>query len=174
MAIYNLKNNLPDINRIFVFDTNILVYLNTIFSEKNKNFEEYSKISEFLIENKCKIYLDTLVLNEFINIIIIKKLEHKFNKKHDRNTIQYNQCLKNIKTIIENLKIQYDIFWSSNKINLFDSLDKIDYITTFNLLEFSDWSIKEITKSINGVLITNDNDFKNFAKNNEIDIFTIK
>ena len=37
-------------------------------------------------------------------------------------------------------------------------------------MEFSDWSIKETVKQINGILITNDKDFKKSAENNDLDI----
>jgi len=172
MTIYNL-NNFPETDKIFVFDTNILIYLHSDYNENNKPFNAYTEISNFLIKNKCRVYLDVLVFNEFVNRLICKKLDHKFNKKIDRNTEKYNNCLNNIKIIIQNLKNTYNIEWSSNKLNLFDSLDNINYVAEFNKFEFSDWSIKEITKTIGGILITHDGDFINSAKNGEINIFTI-
>lgn len=168
MAIYNLTN-LPNKKTIFVFDTNILLYLNGIYNSKNQ-FEKYTKIAEFLIKNKCDVYLDTLVFNEFVNKFIVKKLGHRFDKKNDRNTKKYNNCLKEIEIIVDNLRNIYNIKWSNNQINLFDRLLNINYEREFNLMEFSDWSIKETVKQINGILITNDKDFKKSAENNDLDI----
>lgn len=172
MTIYNL-NSLPDVNRIFVFDTNILLYLNGIYSKK-KVIDSYTKIACFLIKNRAKIYLDTLVFNEFVNRFIRDKLGHSFEKQKDRNTKEYDNCLTNINTIINGLKNTYNITWSSNKINLFNILENVDYKKEFNQMEFSDWTIKETVKNINGILITHDKDFFNSAKNNEFDIFTIQ
>lgn len=173
MTIYNL-DNLPSADKIFVFDTNILIYLHGGYNEDNKLFNAYTKISDFLIINRCKVYLDVLVLNEFVNRFFKNKLGHTFRKDKDRNTKDYNNCLNDINIIINGLKNAYNIEWSSNKINLFDCLEKIDYKEEFNQMEFSDWTIKEIVKNMSGILITHDGDFINSAKNDKLDIFTIK
>lgn len=109
-----------------------------------------------------------------MNRFIRDKLGHGFEKQKDRNTKEYNDCLTNINIIINGLKNTYNITWSSNKINLFDILENVDYKKEFNQMEFSDWTIKETVKNINGILITHDKDFFNSAKNNEFDIFTIQ
>jgi len=169
MAIYNLEN-LPKKDNIFLFDTNILLYLHNISYTDDRKYLKYSKIAQFLIENKCKVYLDTLVFNEFVNRFISNKLGRRFDKKTDRNSPKYNDCLNELKIIIDNLQIAYNIEWAHNKINLFDNLHKTNYLETFNKMEFSDWTIKETAKNIGAIIITQDNDFK---KSNDVDILTI-
>lgn len=174
MIIFNLQE-LPNKNRNFIFDANFLIDLYSIY----KPYRNYSveNISNFLVNNKCLVYITPLVLSEFINIFIKKELGHKFSKKADpkngiicdRNTENYNNCLKKLKIKLEAIQNFYNIKFVDS-IDLFAKLENTDYIKEFNEMEFSDWSIKQIAKETNSIIITNDKDFKSSAKNNEIDI----
>lgn len=167
MTIYNTKDILKLKDKIFVFDTNILLDLYCYYNPLIKKESEF--ISNFLIKNKIKIYVDNLIINEFINIYIKKSLEDKFNKKINRNTSDYNNCLETLKSKLEHIRRSYNII-KHKDVNIFCKLQEIeDYKNIFNKMEFTDYTIKETAKINNAILITNDNDFYNC----DIDILKI-
>lgn len=172
MTTYKINDIQKLKDRIFVFDANILIGLysyNPVASTKVAI--EY--ISNFLIKNKSKLYIDNTVINEFINRYIKKELGlekgETFDKKIHRNSDEYNNCLDNLKTKLDNIKQSYNVIKHIGT-DIFHKLQELDnYKTIFNKMEFTDYSIKEVAKENNAILITADNDFYNC----DIDILKI-
>ena len=92
-----------------------------------------------------------------------------FDKKIHRNSDEYNNCLDNLKTKLDNIKQSYNVI-KHISTDIFHKLQELDnYKTIFNKMEFTDYSIKEVAKENNAILITADNDFYNC----DIDILKI-
>lgn len=165
MTIYNIKdlNKLKD--QIFTFDTNVFINLYCY----NVYHSPVEYISNFLIKKRSKFYVDNTIINEFINLYIKKYLKiDKFDKKEHRNTDNYIACLKNLKSILNNIKDLYNII-DYKSVNIFYNLQNLEnYENIFTKMEFTDYTIKETVKINNAILITKDNDF------NDCDINILK
>jgi predicted nucleic acid-binding protein len=105
--------NLNDIqNSKIFFDTNILIYILCPISNSKKNYtEKFSNYFKKIIKSNNEIYIDILIISEFVNRCLkIEESKYReemkiknFNFKKDfRNTEKYKEV---IKSIYENLKV---------------------------------------------------------------------
>lgn len=138
--VFNVETYEPKPTDKFLFDTNILVFL---FNSLNPKMEDnkpqiYSDFLRKILNVNATIYLTSLNLSEFINVLIsrefqIKKAQPNFeysNKKDFRNSSDYNYAISEIKPIVKNMLKNFkkisDNFEELSIDNLVDNL-KIDF-----------------------------------------------
>ena len=148
------------------FDTNIWFYI--LFPNENKaKSTTYSDEFKRILETKCNIYVDVLVVSEFINAYARRKwriVAPKFdNFKDFRNSSEFQPiaeeiigCVKSIMKNGKRVTSQFELLNENSLDNLLDnySLGKTD---------FNDQVISEICKREGMKLVTDDSDFRNAA-----------
>lgn len=161
----------------FFFDTNIwLLLFGTVADFQNKDQRIYSKLLEDLITKDSPIFIASVVISEFANVLlrrdydqwvsIEKPLNVKF-KKDFVGTKRYedsvNTITKSIKRILKlpNIQAVPDSFHCINKENI---------LNNFTIVDFNDSYIFELSKMNNYKIVTNDKDFQKL--DSKIDIIT--
>ena len=168
------KDQLSNIKgkRIF-FDANILIYL--FWSTGAQYFErEYSSIFSSLLKMDTALYVDFIIVSEFVNRAI--KLEYNnqlwktnqeskdYSYKRYRDSEDGKEMLADIYKIIEGSIL--DKFQVTGKE--FNKMEIREFLQV-DCLDFSDKAIELICKENDYVLLTNDNDFRN----SDIDILSM-
>ena len=146
------------------FDTNIWFY---IFGPQEPKYQSnrwmaiYSRIFKRILKAKSDIYIDILVVSEFINRYA--KLKYNVDAppnvkfKDFRNSSDFKPVAKNIAADVKRvLKHCKQIGSGFKALNMDDLLN--DYAT--GNFDFNDQVITEICKNNGFTLITNDSDFK--------------
>lgn len=97
-SIYNIN----EADNIFI-DANILIFLfsPSFVSSKRFQVDKYSQIMTQLFQKKCKLFINQLVVSEFINKCMRIDFERNFNinndkdyKKDYRTSQEYKDTLK--------------------------------------------------------------------------------
>ena len=119
-------------DRVFL-DTNVLIFLFSPFNmskEYENQKEKYSEIFNLLIENKSKLFDNSLVISEFINRNLRLDFNKNFNKLGDKdfkNDYRGSEAYsKTLKSIINQLK---KILIFANKIN--DNIEDFDILNEY-------------------------------------------
>ncbi len=152
----------------FFFDANIWVFLyQPLGDSQTQKTSVYSAILKEILNKNCDIYISSLILSEFFNVI----LRHEFNilkstnptldfKRDFRPSPQYISIINNIINITKN-----QIFNIAKRID--DKFSEIEIEDLFYSLEKSDFNDKyyiEMCLKNNYILITDDADFNNSPK----------
>ena len=149
-------------DRLF-FDANVWLYLYLHQGSDGGYWENlYSDVFDHILGAGSQIYIDVLVVSEFINAFArqVWKASGLFPKdfKKFRNTPEFEPVAQNIAAAVEKM-MQY----SSRVESRFPTLDmnKLlrDYAT--GSLDFNDQVIVEICRRNRFTLVTNDGDFRN-------------
>ena len=151
----------------FVFDTNVLIYMHGFIPNK-KMARKYSPIIEHIISNRAKVYIDKVVLGEFINRYINASMEYKlkqkgllksdekfkFDKQKHRHCLQYKEVLNEINTILHQIKSSYNLQLCSATFSI-----DADVITdSMARMEFNDFLIAKVAEAEQALIVTNDKD----------------
>jgi len=160
------KYRFSEKDRLFL-DANIwlLIYGPTPRSDKDKFFKNiYSNSFKNMLLKNSKIFLDELVLSEFINAF--RQLEFKRIKPE----FEWHLGFKTFRKDQEFIKIAKEISLQSRKvINLCQRCDSFfSYMDLGPILEeyekghsdFNDWMYIELCKKNDFLFVTNDRDFK--------------
>lgn len=166
----------------FVFDTNVLIDMYAYNIGETEESKENSKIFDVIKpihENKHNVYIDNIVLGEFINKYIKFSMGYKFKqlgkvltadsysfRKIDRATKEYDLVLKELETILENIKDTFNIVWLKENTEIKPE----DALSEMKVMEFNDYLIYSLTQSKKATLITRDNDLLGHPKINTLGI----
>lgn len=174
MTIIDIKNYQPTSQDIFIFDSNIWIYLfdNTYIPENYiaRSIDIYTDFYKKILNTKAKILISSFNVKEisqkFINNDIRNfKLANPNSdyKKDYRPTQAYNNLLTHIKSVNQN------ILKSAEKIS--DNFESFDNNLFFNTdIDFVDEYLGFLSEKNNCKLITHDKDFKECPF--DIDILT--
>lgn len=155
------------------FDTNIWLFLfGSLGSYEPAKQKEYSKLFESALSKKNSIYITSMILSEYANVVLRyefknwQKREIKFDSIYKRDfvgTQVYKEKVEQVKQQMSDiLKLPNIVALSDN----FSSIDKEIVFSNFGVADFNDAYINEIVSSRSFVLVTDDSDFE--------DIFTGK
>ncbi|MBY0486131.1 MAG: PIN domain-containing protein [Flavobacteriaceae bacterium] len=159
----------------FFFDTNVwLLLFGTVADYQKKDQEQYSKFLEQLLTQDKPIFLTSMVLSEFSNVI----LRRDFNQWIDNNNLNSQNFKKdfvgtaNYKNSVESITI------AINKIlklpivtgvgDNFNSVNKDSILDDFKIVDFNDAYIAELCLKSNYKVVTNDKDFQLLSAKIEI------
>ncbi len=153
---------LPE-DKVFI-DTNILIFLfsPSFVNSREYQVEKYSSIYNKLLANQSELYVNELVISEFINRCMRIDFERNFNisdkkdyKKDYRPSEEYDTTLKIV------LKQVKKILKSVNQINDdFTNFDIVKSVDTYLKSDFNDLIIAETVTKNNLKLLSDDGDFK--------------
>lgn len=160
-SVYKIDEN----EKVFI-DANILIFLFSpdFVSSKEYQVDKYSKILELLILNNNELYINSLVISEFINRCLRIDFEKNFQdksrnkdfKREYRDSAKYIQTLRIIKKEIKK-------FLKLNVKQIHDSFDRVDILEELDHLDKLDFNDLMIVKSIETYglkLLSDDGDFK--------------
>lgn len=157
-------------DQVFI-DTNILIFLfSPSFVNSNKfQVKKYSAIFQTMIEKKCNLYLNELVISEFINKCMRLDFAHNFNtdgskdyKRDYRPSPEYQATLK---IVLKELK---KVLRFTKAINDdFESFDVINQLTSNVKSDFNDLIIADTVQKKNLKLLSDDGDFKQLGINTD-------
>lgn len=162
---------LSEISRInnskIFFDANIWIYIfGNIGNYKKKEVLKYSNAYKQILRSDNQIYIDTIVMSEFVNRLLRKPFEilkktpklAKLKYKTYRKMPEYKETLEDISRIFKNniLRTSEIIDYNYDKINFLSLLD-LDNID----MDFNDNHIANICNKKGMFLLTHDGDFKN-------------
>jgi len=155
--------------KIFI-DTNILIFLfsPSFVSSKEYQVDKYSKILDILITNHNELYINSLVVSEYINRCLRIDFEKSFQddkrtkdfKNDYRSSEQYNTTLRIIKK-------QLKKFLKLNVKQVNDGFDSVDILAELDMLDKLDFNDLMIVKAIElyGLkLLSDDGDFKDIVE----------
>ncbi|MDR1285423.1 MAG: PIN domain-containing protein [Campylobacteraceae bacterium] len=158
--------NSPNINKDYkiFFDANILIFLFAPSFISTKKHKQYSYIFNILLENKNEIYVNSVVISEFINRCLRIDFEKKFPNKSKRNYKKDYRNSNDYKEIFNIILKQLEKFFQLGAIQINDNF------STFNIskeckntnLDFNDLIIAKNVLDNNLKLLTDDKDFNNY------------
>ena len=152
-------------DRVFI-DTNILIFLFSpdFVSSHEYQVDKYSKILELLLMNNNELYINSLVISEYINRCLRIDFEKNFQDKNRtkdfkrdyRDSERYTQTLRLIKKSLKK-------FLKQNVKQINDGFEEIDILEELNHLDKLDFNDLMIVKSIETYglkLLSDDGDFR--------------
>ena len=152
-------------NKVFI-DTNILIFLFSpnFISSKDYQVDKYSKILELLITNNNELYINSLVISEFLNRCL--RIDFEKNFQNGNRTKDFKRDYRNSDSYIQTLRIikkEIKKFLKLNVKQIHDSFDEIDILKELEHLDKLDFNDLMIVKSIEHYglkLLSDDGDFK--------------
>jgi predicted nucleic acid-binding protein len=169
MAIFNLLKYKLESNKElkFIVDTNIWLYLYShLHEDKEREIAAYSNLLEEIIENEYEIFLPSLILSEFTNVLLradynyIKdSTSEEFSfKKNYVGSANYLEKVKEIQELLE------EILNIENIVKIDDEFSNINIEKIKNSFEKIDWNdsyLIQLAKIKGATIVTHDRDFDN-------------
>jgi len=155
-------------DKVFI-DTNILIFLFSpdFVSSREYQVEKYSKILELLIVNNNELYINSLVISEFINRCL--RIDFEKNFQDNNRTKNFKRDYRNSDSYVKTLQIikkEIKKFLKLNVKQIHDSFDKIDILEELEHLDKLDFNDLMIVKSIETYglkLLSDDGDFRDIV-----------
>lgn len=143
----------------FFLDTNIWIKIHGPQTLHEPRIRDYSSAFRRMLEANCRIYIDVLVVSEFINTysrILWRQREPTLSFKQFRNSQQFELIAQDIASDIRRM-LQY----CSHLDDKFDTLNINDLLDEYSEggVDFNDQVIGHLCRSRNLKLITDDQDF---------------
>lgn len=172
VSVFNVKTYEPKPSDKFLFDTNILIFLYNslnphLYRDETKT-KLYSDFMSKIINAKATIYLTSLNLSEFVNVLLTREYNMRkgtyIRKKDFRASEAYKEAISQIKPIVNNMLKNFE------KIN--DSFEEllIDEMVNNLKIDFNDEYYNYFCNFNNIKLLTDDLDY-NFL-NSPLEIVT--
>ena len=170
-TIHDVKKYRPSFSDSLFFDNNIWVYLfcpiANVEKDKQKLYSEFLKQAN---QNKCAIFVNSLVLSEFCNFWL--QTEFKSWKKRIPGKSEYKKDFiptKEFKQAVFDVKIALKkIFQVTEKGNdSFNSIDFENVLIEFGACDFNDSYYLELAKKNNWKIVTDDADL---YRNNKLKV----
>ena len=154
------QHNFTSKDKLFL-DANIWLYLYCPQGSKGYWVKTYSDVFDRILDAESQIYIDVLVVSEFINTFA--RQEWRLAKsdiypfKDFRNTPNFERIAQGIATAVKQIMKH-----CSRVESCFTILEMDNLITDYETgnFDFNDQVITEICKNNGFTLITNDSDFK--------------
>ncbi|WP_026979113.1 type II toxin-antitoxin system VapC family toxin [Flavobacterium tegetincola] len=167
MAVTKLSDFKIGFSDQFFFDTNVwLLLFGTVADYQQKDQLQYSKFLEQLLTQDKPLFLTSLVLSEFSNVL----LRRDFNQWIDSNshvgknfkkdfvgTDVYQNSVASITVAINKiLRLPIVTLVSDN----FNAVNNTSILEDFKKIDYNDAYIAELSRLNNYKIVTNDGDFK--------------
>lgn len=178
MAKINIDNYKIKFSDKFFFDTNIwLLLFGTVASFQKFEQRKYSNFFGNLVSNENSIYITSLVLSEFSNVLLRRDF-----KQWQENTNSYTKSFKidfvgteEYKKSVYSIKILLDkILNVPNLIKIGDSLQTMDMeivLENFEKIDFNDCYYGELCKLYDYKMVSHDKDLD--VLSTKIDLITL-
>jgi len=150
-------------DQVFV-DTNILIFLfsPSFVNTREYQVDKYATVYAKMIEKKCTLFVNQMVISEFINRCMRIDFERNFNqdgnkdyKKDYRPSEEYDKTLRIV------LKQVKKFLASANQIDDdFKTFDILSSISSNLKTDFNDLIIADTVKKNSLKLLSDDGDFK--------------
>ena len=177
MATINPQELKTGFSDKFFFDTNIwLLLFGTVADFESKNQRTYSKLLEELISKDKPIFVSSIIISEFANVLLRRdfnqwvstnKLVNQDFKKHFVGTSAYKDSVISITSSISKILKLPNIIKVSDS---FHSLKTENILESFKVVDFNDSYIYELAIENKYKVVTNDKDFQKL--DSKIDIIT--
>jgi len=149
------------------FDTNIWLFLfGSIANYKEERQKQYSRLFDDAVQKRCSIYISSIVLSEFANVIMRREF-NKWKKEAENFDADYKKDFVGTETYKEKTELVKDqlnkILKLPNIIKAPDSFNNINVkniFDNFGLADFNDAYINELVSLNNLILVTDDGDFE--------------
>ncbi|WP_282074012.1 PIN domain-containing protein [Polaribacter atrinae] len=177
MAVIDIREIEIKFSDQFFFDTNVwLLIFGTISDYQRRDQAMYSKFLEKIISQDKSIYITSMVVSEFANVLLrfsFKQWKTKadnFSKEFKKDfvgTSEYKSSVEVIKSLINNifsLPVVIKVPDNFNAVNINNIFNNFDFV------DFNDAYIAELSRMNDYKVVTNDKDFK--LINSYIDIVT--
>lgn len=177
MAKINVRELKIGFSDQFFFDTNIwLLLFGTVADFESKDQRVYSKLLEELITRDKPIFISSIIISEFANVLLrrdfnqwvsINKFVNQDFKKNFVGTTVYKESVISITNSIHKILKLPNIFKVSDS---FHNLKTDNILESFKIVDFNDSYINELAIVNNYKVVTNDTDFQKL--DSKIDIIT--
>lgn len=175
MAVTNIAKYKIGFTDQFFFDTNIWILLfGTVADYEKKDQQAYSSFLAELIDRDKGIYITSMVISEFANVLLRKSFNHwatkpeNIGKKFKNDYVGSADYKSTVSTVSVLLK---KILNLPNVIKVGDNLNAINLQSiesNFLIADFNDSYFVELAKINNYKIVTNDKDFQKLNGNIEI------
>ena len=178
MATLNIETYKIGYTDQFFFDTNVwLLLFGNLASYQKKDQKEYSKLFKESLQRDIPIFISSMVLSEFVNVLLrldfnqwkTKFSEPKDFKKDFGLTTEYKNSVQNIKILLKSILELPNIHLISDSFN---GINKENLLNDFDIVDFNDAYIIELARNNKYKVVTNDKDFQKLDF--KIDIITNK
>lgn len=177
MAKINVRELKIGFSDQFFFDTNIwLLLFGTVADFESKDQRAYSKLLEELITRDKPIFISSIIISEFANVLLrrdfnqwvsINKFVNQDFKRNFVGTTVYKESVISITNSIHKILKLPNIFKVSDS---FHNLKTDNILESFKIVDFNDSYINELAIVNNYKVVTNDTDFQKL--DSKIDIIT--
>lgn len=162
--INNIDEHQYDKSDKFFFDANIWLYIyGPVANVKQQVINRYSFAWKRILSTKCKIYVDVLILSEFINrfIRLRKNVLPEWKEESLSKYRKSNEFKVVTKEIADSCRRILDCCLTTDS-----GIEHVDINTLMDQYsrgesDFNDLIIDHICKLNNFILVTHDSDFKN-------------
>lgn len=175
MGTTNVKDFKIGFSDQFFFDTNIwLLLFGTVADFESKDQRAYSKFLEELITRDKPIFITSIIISEFANVLLRRdfnqwistnKLVNQDFKKHFIGTSFYKDSVWVITNSINKILKLPNLLRVSDS---FQNLKADNILENFKIVDFNDSYINELAKTNGYKLVTNDKDFQKLDTKIEI------
>ena len=177
MATINIETYKIGYTDQFFFDTNVwLLLFGNLADFRPRDQKEYSKLFKESLQREIPIYISSMVLSEFANVLLRLefkqwKTKNKFTesknfKKDFGITQEYKNSVQSIKSSLKTILELPNIHLISD---FFNGINTEDILNNFDVIDFNDAYITELVRNKYKV-VTNDKDFQKL--DSKIDIIT--
>ena len=163
----------------FFFDTNIwLLLYGTVAGFQANDQSQYAKLLEKLITRDSPIYITSMVISEFANVLLRRYFNQWItnNKFVDKDFKRDFVGIKEYENSVETITISINkIFKLPNLVIVgdnFNAIDKAAILNNFKIVDFNDAYNAQLANLNNYKVVTNDKDFQKIDSN--IDVITTK
>lgn len=177
MATIKLKEYEVGYTDQFFFDTNIwLLLFGTVAGFQANDQAQYAKLLEKLITRDSPIYITSMVISEFANVLLRRDFNqwisnNKFiNKDFKKDFVGIKEYENSVETITISIN---KIFKLPNLVitgDNFNAIDKSAILNNFKTVDFNDAYYTQLAILNKYKIVTNDKDFQKLAQN--IDVIT--
>ena len=151
-------------DKVFI-DTNILIFLfaPSFVNSHQYQINKYSEIFKKLVSSKCELYVNELVISEFVNRCMRIDFERNFNSNGDKDYKKDYRTSVAFDTTMKIVLKQLNKFLSLAKQvdDDFINFNVISSITANIKSDFNDLVIADTVNKKSLKLLTDDGDFKN-------------
>lgn len=177
MATIKLSNYEIGFTDQFFFDTNVwLLLFGTVASFQANDQLQYTKLLEKLITRDSPIYITSMVISEFANVLLRRDFNqwisnnNYVNKDFKRDFVGTKDYENSVETISISIN---KIFKLPNLVSVgdnFNAINKNKILQNFKIVDFNDAYYTELAELNKYKIVTNDKDFQKL--DSKIDILT--
>lgn len=177
MATINVQDLKISFSDQFFFDTNIwLLLFGTIADFQIKDQKAYSRLLEDLITKDKPIFISSVVISEFANVLLRRDFDQwvsigkLVNAKFKVDFVGTKRYENSVSTITKSINKILNLPNIHHIPDSFHCISKENLLANFKIVDFNDAYIFELSRMNNYRIVTNDKDFQKL--DSHIDIIT--